>query len=572
MNSLRSYLFAGILLLTGWPKTHSQVVLQISYPEQVSAWGQQQRLLFADTLSMHEALNSKLADLHREGYLLATIDKLINKGDYHEAFINPGEIFSLNITGSNVQESILRQQKLEHLNRGLEIPYPDLEKIRFQLISWYENNGYPFARVFLDQVTIQGSAVSGVLIADPMGYFTFDSLQLQGNVKLSQRFLSHHTGIRQGEAFNRQLASRSGDQLSRLPFLRLAGNPTLTFRGQKAILSVPVEARKANQFDGIAGLSGSGTEADPYRLNGMLNLMLTNALERGENLSINWQGMGQGTQRLELDISYPYLLSTPLTAGLSFSLHKQDSSYISLSRRPQFSFRSAAHHWITAFADIRSTNVLNPSASQTSAPMDTRTVLYGMQLSGSSPSFAGNPRQGGSYSLGLAAGNRSIKTKAPSSQQPIQDMKPRQSQIMLAVHTELRHAVSNSISLVNRFESRAMLGQQLFENELFRIGGFRSLRGFDEESIFASAYGYVSQELRFFTGEMSFASLLFNLGWFEKKTAGHYQRGWPWGAGAGLNVSTAPGILSVYYVLGKQPDLPFSFRQARIHVGLISLF
>ena len=45
---------------------------------------------------------------------------------------------------------------------------------------------------------------------------------------------------------------------------------------------------------------------------------------------------------------------------------------------------------------------------------------------------------------------------------------------------------------------------EAFTNELFRIGGLRSLRGFDEESIFASAFVIGKTELRYLLEQNSF--------------------------------------------------------------------
>ena len=46
-------------------------------------------------------------------------------------------------------------------------------------------------------------------------------------------------------------------------------------------------------------------------------------------------------------------------------------------------------------------------------------------------------------------------------------------------------------------EAADLQSENMFKNELFRIGGLKTLRGFDEESITASFYNIATLEWRF---------------------------------------------------------------------------
>jgi hemolysin activation/secretion protein len=58
---------------------------------------------------------------------------------------------------------------------------------------------------------------------------------------------------------------------------------------------------------------------------------------------------------------------------------------------------------------------------------------------------------------------------------------------------------------------------RVFQNELFQIGGFKMLRGFDEQSIFANQYHIALVELRLRFSQNSFAYLFSDNGWVETK-------------------------------------------------------
>ncbi|MFO7977531.1 MAG: hypothetical protein R6U64_02625 [Bacteroidales bacterium] len=530
---------------------------------------------FPDSTMVMQRLDDIISTLHHEGYLAARIDSLHLEQQKYHAFITSGAPFLWHITDTNVEEVILQSLNLAPLT-GKEFSAPALQKVKQQLIRYYESNGYPFARIVMDQISIEEPIIKASLIAEPMSFYSFDTLQLAGNIQVNPRFLSNHTDIRPGEPYDQQIASMVSARLSELPFLKLTGEPSVTFIQQKARVSVPVEERRSNRFDGIAGLGGSGTPTDPYRLTGMLNLSLTNALERGESFDIQWQGLSQGSQRLEVKASYPYIFSSPVIAGMEFSLHKQDSSYITIRRMPRFAFRTASTILLSAFADFRSTNVLGSSPETiengSPEPINSSVVLYGLEFLRQSPGFLNGFREGYRFGLSMAAGNRTIRKNIIANQKPIEDDDLRQNQWTFSLETSFRWPLLANLSLVSQLEASGIFAKRLYENELFRIGGFQDLKGFDEESIVASGFGVVTQELRYFTGEMSFVSLLFNAAWYQKDIPDHYLQGWPWGVAAGISLETAPGILSVYYALGKQPEVPLSFRNARIHFGFISLF
>jgi hypothetical protein len=46
----------------------------------------------------------------------------------------------------------------------------------------------------------------------------------------------------------------------------------------------------------------------------------------------------------------------------------------------------------------------------------------------------------------------------------------------------------------------------------------------------------------------------------------------PYGLGAGLNFETKAGIFSFTYAVGSLQDEPLSFKEAKIHFGLVNLF
>jgi hemolysin activation/secretion protein len=109
---------------------------------------------------------------------------------------------------------------------------------------------------------------------------------------------------------------------------------------------------------------------------------------------------------------------------------------------------------------------------------------------------------------------------------------------------------------------------------MFQIGGYKILRGFDEESIYASSYAVLTAEYRFFIGLNSYFFGFGDGGWVNNKSYGitAAQSHTYIGSGIGMAFETKAGIFNISYAVGKRDDMPLNFRQAKIHFGLISLF
>jgi hypothetical protein len=137
-------------------------------------------------------------------------------------------------------------------------------------------------------------------------------------------------------------------------------------------------------------------------------------------------------------------------------------------------------------------------------------------------------------------------------------------------------------------------------NDLYRVGGLKTLRGFNELSYFASSYAISTLEYRYFLEELSFFSLFLDYAWVQEnyKTAflatreinvnnqikyQTYQyieqkNKWnnPIGFGIGMQLfMEKAGILSLAIALGKdtqQNTTSVNFRQIKLHFGILTRF
>ena len=114
--------------------------------------------------------------------------------------------------------------------------------------------------------------------------------------------------------------------------------------------------------------------------------------------------------------------------------------------------------------------------------------------------------------------------------------------------------------------------QSIFRNELFQIGGYRLLRGFDEESIYASRYAVTTLEYRYLVGLNSFFFVFSDGGYAENKSVNIKSSNTFISAGLGMAFETKAGIFNISFATGKRNDVPLDLRQSKIHLGYVTYF
>ena len=117
-----------------------------------------------------------------------------------------------------------------------------------------------------------------------------------------------------------------------------------------------------------------------------------------------------------------------------------------------------------------------------------------------------------------------------------------------------------------------MLNEVLYRNELFRMGGLRTLRGVDEASIICNAYAIGTFEYRFVYEENANFFAFVDQAWWEDVSLEDDVNDNPLGFGVGATFETKAGLFNLTYALGRQFNEPIELRNGKVHFGFTSLF
>jgi translocation and assembly module TamA len=523
-------------------------------------------------------LNDVIMQYQQWGYLTATADSIKKQGDSLKVFINSGQLFHWSqLHNINVDEAALSNSGFrERLFRNRPFSIRQTNQLLKKCLEYYENNGYPFAAIKLDSLSIQNEKIEAGLVAETGDLFTIDSVSFKGNARISNRFLFNYIGVKPGDLFNESIIQKISTRIKELPFLTEQKPSDVFLLQNVGLIRLYLSERKASAFSGLIGFLPNNNKTGKLLLTGEANLKLKNSLGRGESIEADWRRLQAGTQNLHIRLAYPFVFNTPFGLDGMFELYKRDSTFINVHGNLGIQYLMKGTDYLKVFAEFRSSNLLSTSNLQNLLVLpdyaDVSSRLYGLEMNVTRLDYRLNPRKGLRFIARLSTGTRNIQKNPSLNQELYKELTLNSVQFSGNIDFDWYIPLFNRATVNIGFSGAAIKGTDLFENELTRIGGINSLRGFDDESIFASSFGIMNLEYRYLIEENSFLFLFGNAAYYENKVTNRNISDLPYGFGAGLSFQTKPGIFSISYALGSQFGKPVEFRTAKVHFGITSLF
>ncbi|MAW65452.1 MAG: hypothetical protein CMD18_04570 [Flavobacteriales bacterium] len=466
----------------------------------------------------------------------------------------------------------------------------DLTKRIDDIINFFQKNGYPFTSIKLDSIQLKNKKISAYLVINPGIKMKWDTLTISGNITLTKYYLENYLGIKVGKNYNEQIFREAAKKIKELPFVTLNEPPTIIFKKKKASIKLSLKNKTANFINGIIGILPNtsspltGKESQLV-ITGDLKLNLGNPFGYGEKIKLNWRRMQAESQQLRTEEEIPFILKTLIGITHSLNLLKQDTSFITYKNRIGVKYDISANQSLTAFWENETTSRLSSevlSKSNLSA-LDGSQNTYGLKILINKLDYKYNPRKGfvldlearsGIKKLGGAKKNNKIIIPVYETNNVIYSLfAPEKSMIYESkIKVEGYIPLWKTISLKLANNSGFKLNDYLLDNDLFRLGGFQLLRGFDQQSIFVTNYSIFTTEIKVLFEENSFFNLFFDNAFLKKSTITQNTENQSYAIGSGFNFQTKPGIFSISYALGKFNDTNFNLSSAKIHFGFINLF
>lgn len=356
------------------------------------------------------------------------------------------------------------------------------------LSAQLEKKGRPFSKITLQEIKQENKIISAKIKLTTSVKRKIDKIIVKGYENFPKKFLYHFFKIKNNSTYNKKIINEISKNLNSINFVKQIKQPQVLFSKDSTILYLYLKKNKVNTFDGILNLSSSEQDGTLF-FNGNINLHLNNILNSGEELKLSWNANGNEKQNLNLLFKIPFIFNSPISTKTTLNIHKQDSSFSNskLTNSLLYKINPKTDIGVT----LQSENSTTLSSKNTELNIDFSSLSYGVNITYSTPKEHIIFKNKLNITVEYLIRNRKTLLNTQ-----------RQNKIHLEASYLIDINKRNYIYLRN--ESAFLNSKDYFQNELYRIGGANSLRGFDQESILASNYSYINTEYRYLTSSKSY--------------------------------------------------------------------
>lgn len=478
-------------------------------------------------------------------------------------------------------------------NKAIPFSSNYLDQIQENALDHLSKSGYPFAKVTIEQTEVIKDTMYASLNIDKGVAYHIDSVKINGNAKINRNFLYRYLEIPKGSLYNVTKLQNVNRRINELPYLQSTQPSDISMYGSGGILNLYLQPKRSSQVNFLIGFLPSSIANVPPQLTGDIKLDLKNALASGENIVVNWQQLQRKSPRLNLAYRQPFIFNSAFGIDFMFDLLKKDSSYLIINTQLglQYFLSSASSGKI--YVQNQSSYILeggidtNQVKRTKQLPQDAEYSIknLGVEYEWHNTNYLLNPRSGNELRINASAGLKNIKTNndilnlkdeaepAFNYKSLYDSLKLKTYQLKIIFNGAHYWPVGKRSTVKTSVNAGILQSENIFRNELFQIGGYRLLRGFNEESIFVNRYTVFTGEYRVLTGTNSFLFLFTDVGLTGTKIQAEKFTNTFVGTGTGVSLETKFGLLNLSYALGFRSDVSFALRNAsKIHFGYVNYF
>ena len=552
---------------------------------------------FSSRFSCMEYVNQLPGLLQSRGFVTVSIDSLRFDSLSASVVLFAGLQYKwASLDAGRIDPSLLEAVGWrEKIFSGKPMDFTQVRQWQERFLNHLENTGHPFARIYLDSIDLDQDRVRALLKVEKGIAYPIDSIRIYGNVKISNYYLQRYLDLPNGSLYSREKLMRVNQKMRELTYIDEEKPFDLTLLATGSILNLYLKPKKSSQVNLLLGFLPNNDQLSSKKLllTGEANVLLKNALGSGETIGLNWQQIQVKSPRLNFLFNYPYLFNTPVGMDFNFDNMRKDSSFVNINLQLGASYSLSATQTGRLFIQRLQTYISSGGINtaqviqQRQLPDigDLSSFNVGLDYELNQTDYRLNPRRGEELRLVTSIGSKKVKKnneiidlKDPADpgfdfERLYDTVKLNSSQFRARLYAAKYFPLAGKRSTIKTaFNGGMFQSGNIFRNELFQIGGYKLLRGFDEESQYLSHFALGTAEFRYLVGQNSFFYLLLDGGWGRNNMPGVKLNYTYIGTGLGLAFETKAGIFNLAWAVGKRNDTEFNLRQSKLHFGFVNYF
>ncbi|MEW6654372.1 MAG: BamA/TamA family outer membrane protein [Bacteroidota bacterium] len=532
--------------------------------------------LNAKDISVDSIKNKITTSLSKEGFYNPFIEKIEIDSTWLRITIlegNATNINSVKVKGV-LSDSLYVRNELDMLE-GEHFSSSVLENAFGNILTHYENTGFPFALIKLESVSFETDSTTDEHFADLLLTISegekarINKILVEGNHKTKDYVVTRAARVSIGEYYNQKIINDIPNRLNRLRFFEHVEAPNFYItKSHQGILKILVKEKETNSFDGIAGYVPGKGENEAGYFTGYININLRNLFGTGRAALIKWHQENISSQELEIRYLEPWLFGYPFNVQVDLFQRKQDSSYV--QRNIGVHLEYLANENLSAALLVNSQSTIpTERAGGVLTVFNSTSFTTGFNLKADTRDDYYAPTKGLLFTTSYKFTQKKLNVP--------------QHLITASAQTKLNHQriefdffyfqkLFERQILSFALHGRELKGSNFDLSDLYFLGGTNTLRGYREKQFQGSRLLWSNTEYRFLISRRTYAFTFFDYGYalssedLQLKTARNslYKSGY----GFGLNIETGLGVLGISFALGSGD----SFSKGKIHFSIINEF
>lgn len=400
------------------------------------------------------------------------------------------------------------------------------------VMNEFDKQGRSFTEIRLETLALIDKEITTYLKIKESKERSIDKVVIKGYENFPRSFLEKFFKIKSKKNFSKDRLKEISSLTKSLDFVEEIKPPEVLFKQDSTLLYLFLKRVKTSSVDGIINFA-SKEDGSGILINGNLDLKLNNVINTGEKIEIFWNRVKEENSEFRFGSEIPFLFNSDLSVDLSFAIYRQDSTFLNTSFNSKLNYQLTPNSkvYITYQSDDSDYLLNDPSLNFETFSAN----YYGFGYSFLSPSSDVKFNRKYAFELFPSFGKRDKSNQSLD-------------QIKVLFNAEANISVS-SRSYVNIKNATSFLkSDNYLTNELFRIGGANSLRGFNEQSIFTNKFSYLNVEYRYLTSINSYLHSITDFGLYENVLRNRDESAL--GLGIGYVFALNSNIVNLGYAIG----------------------
>ena len=177
-----------------------------------------------------------------------------------------------------------------------------------------------------------------------------------------------------------------------------------------------------------------------------------------------------------------------------------------------------------------------------------------------------------SFDITSAIGSKKITKNQNLPEETYRNIDLNSVQYILEARGSKHFKIAKYLMFYQSISAGKIFNNNLFRNDLYRLGGLTTIRGFNENYFFASDYVISNLELQFYFQSNSYLFTFYDQAYLSYQINSSFHEDYPLGLGIGIALKLNTGLLNMAYGIGKSSDQELDFKLSKFHFGYVARF